>query len=64
MEIIIIGFGILGMSLLLGMIVLEKVLRYLDKKGIIDIQKIIKDINFESILVKWEEEKRQWNYID
>jgi len=44
---ILIEFGILGMSLLLGMIVLEKVLRYLDKKGIIDIQKIIKDINDE-----------------
>tara|TARA_B100000676_G_C17782953_1_gene682905 strand:- start:118 stop:261 length:144 start_codon:yes stop_codon:yes gene_type:complete len=44
---ILIGFGILGISLLLGMIVLEKVLRYLDKKGIIDIQKIIKDINDE-----------------
>ena len=42
---IIIGFGTLGVSLLLGMIILEKVLRYLDKKGIIDIQKIIKDIN-------------------
>ena len=44
---ILVEFGILGMSLLLGMIVLEKVLRYLDKKGIIDIQKIIKDINDE-----------------
>ena len=44
---ILIEFGILGISLLLGMIVLEKVLRYLDKKGIIDIQKIIKDINDE-----------------
>jgi len=28
------------------------------------IKKIMKDINYESILVKWEEEKRQWNYID
>ena len=44
---ILIGFGTLGVSLLLGMIILEKVLRYLDKKGIIDIQKIIKDINDE-----------------
>ena len=44
---VLIEFGILGISLLLGMIVLEKVLRYLDKKGIIDIQKIIKDINDE-----------------